>query len=177
MSHYTDKLMGCSTSPPGWGSEAHTYAVFSLARRNTRCRQRTFRTVSCSRSLLGRSGSVLNIHDIMLARNVHGYTATRKWRVLKVTAPVAAPGAESAVYDCMRCWHGYEDGRFPRTEPCSMQCRVTSSQPPARLNNTTITFPPCLSCMLPCPAARAAFRTVTKELSRVSGARVAVSRT
>ena len=37
----------------------------------------------------------------MLARNVHGYTATRKLRVLKVTAPVAAPGAESAVYDCV----------------------------------------------------------------------------
>jgi len=43
---------------------------------------------------------VLNIHDIMLARNVHAYRATRNRHVLKVTAQVAAPGAESAVCDC-----------------------------------------------------------------------------
>jgi len=44
---------------------------------------------------------VLNIHDIMLARNVPAYRATRNRRVLKVTAHVAAPGAESAVCDCL----------------------------------------------------------------------------
>jgi len=39
--------------------------------------------------------------DIMFAHNVPAYTATRKWRVLKVTPQVATPGAESAVYDCL----------------------------------------------------------------------------
>ena len=39
--------------------EAHTYdAALSLARRNTRCRQRTLGTTSCSQGLLGRSGRV-----------------------------------------------------------------------------------------------------------------------
>jgi len=55
---FAHKLIGCSTSPPGWGSEAHTYAGLSLARRNTRSRQRTLGTTSCSQSLLGRSGRV-----------------------------------------------------------------------------------------------------------------------
>jgi len=41
---------------------------------------------------------VLNIYDIMLARNAH---ATRKWRVLKVTPHVATQGAESAVCYCL----------------------------------------------------------------------------
>jgi len=36
----------------------------------------------------------------LFAHDVVAYTATRKWRVLKVTLQVAAPGAESAVYDC-----------------------------------------------------------------------------
>ena len=52
------RLIVCSTSPPGWGSQAHMYAVFSLARRNTRCRQRTLGTTSCSQGLLGHSGRV-----------------------------------------------------------------------------------------------------------------------
>jgi len=39
---------------------------------------------------------VLNIHDIMLAHNIPAYIATQKWRVLKVAARVATPGAESA---------------------------------------------------------------------------------
>ena len=55
---FAHKLIGCSTSPPGWGSEAHTYADLSLVRRNTRCRQRTLGTTSCSQGLLGRSGRV-----------------------------------------------------------------------------------------------------------------------
>jgi len=55
---FAHRLIGCSTSPPGWGSEAHTYAALGLARRNTRCRQRTLGTTSCSQSLLGRSGRV-----------------------------------------------------------------------------------------------------------------------
>ena len=38
---FAHKLIGCSTLPPGWGSEAHTCAALRLARRNTRCRQRT----------------------------------------------------------------------------------------------------------------------------------------
>ena len=42
---------------------------------------------------------LLNIHDVAFAHNVPAYTATRKWRVLKVTPQVAAPGAESAVCD------------------------------------------------------------------------------
>ena len=33
--------------------------------------------------------------------SVHAYIARRKWRVLKVPPQVAAPGAESAVYDCL----------------------------------------------------------------------------
>jgi len=37
----------------------------------------------------------------LFAHDVVAYAATRKWRVLKVTLQVAAaPGAESAVYDC-----------------------------------------------------------------------------
>jgi len=62
---FAHKLIGCSTSPPGWGSEAHMYAVLGLARRNTRCRQWTLRTTSCSQGLLGRSGRVVYLwHDI-----------------------------------------------------------------------------------------------------------------
>ena len=53
---FTHKLIGCSTSPPGWGSEANMYAALGLARRNTRCRQQML--ASCSQSLLGRSGHV-----------------------------------------------------------------------------------------------------------------------
>jgi len=30
---FAHKLIRCSTSPPGWGSEAHTYAALGLARR------------------------------------------------------------------------------------------------------------------------------------------------
>ena len=33
---FAHKLIGCSTSPPGWGVEARTYAALGLARRNTR---------------------------------------------------------------------------------------------------------------------------------------------
>jgi len=64
----------CSTSPPGWGSEAHTYAALGLACRNTRCRQRTLGPTSCS-------GGVQCFYDIMLAHSVPAYMATRKWRV------------------------------------------------------------------------------------------------
>jgi len=42
---FAHKLIGCSTSPPGWGSEAHTYAALGLARRNTPCRQRMLGTL------------------------------------------------------------------------------------------------------------------------------------
>ena len=35
---------------------SHSQAALGLARRNTRCRQRTLGTTSCSRGLLGRSG-------------------------------------------------------------------------------------------------------------------------
>ena len=52
------KLIGGSMASPGWGSEAHTYAALSLARRNTRCCQGTLGTTSCSQGLLGRSGRV-----------------------------------------------------------------------------------------------------------------------
>ena len=72
------------------------YAALSLARRNTRCRQRTLGTTFCSLVV-----GVLNIYDIMLAHNVPALIATRKWRVLKVTLQVAKPGTESAVYDCL----------------------------------------------------------------------------
>jgi len=42
---------------------------------------------------------LLNIYDIIFARYVPAYIATRKWRVqLKVTPRVATPGAESAVH-------------------------------------------------------------------------------
>ena len=65
MMSYLHISWGCSTSPPGWGSEAHMYAVLGLARRNTRCRQRTLGTTSCSQGLLGRSGRVVYLwHDI-----------------------------------------------------------------------------------------------------------------
>jgi len=47
--------------------------------------------------------SMLNIHDIMFARNVPMYIATRRWCVLKVTPQLAIPGAESVVYDCLVC--------------------------------------------------------------------------
>ena len=53
---FAHKLIGCSTSPPGRGGEAHTYAGLGLARRNARCRQRTLGTTSYSQSQLGRSG-------------------------------------------------------------------------------------------------------------------------
>jgi len=55
---FAHKLIGCSTSPPGRGSEADMYAASVLVRRNTRCRQRTLGTTFCSQSLLGRSGRV-----------------------------------------------------------------------------------------------------------------------
>ena len=44
---------------------------------------------------------VLNIYDIIFARNVPAYIATRKLRVLKVTPQMVTPGAESAVYDSL----------------------------------------------------------------------------
>ena len=50
---FAHKLTGCSTSPLGRDSEAHTYdAALSLARRNTCCRQRTLGTTSCNQSRL-----------------------------------------------------------------------------------------------------------------------------
>jgi len=58
MTSYLHISWSCSTSPPGWGSEAHTYAALGLARRNTRCRQPTLGTTSCTQSLLGCSGRV-----------------------------------------------------------------------------------------------------------------------
>jgi len=74
---FAHTLISCSTSSPGCGSEAHMYAALSLVRRNTRCRQRTLGTTSCSQGLLAAVG-VLNIFDIVLARNVRAYIATRK---------------------------------------------------------------------------------------------------
>ena len=44
---------------------------------------------------------VLNIYDIIFARNVPAYIATRKLRVLKVTPQMVTPAAESAVYDSL----------------------------------------------------------------------------
>ena len=58
MTSYLHISRGCSTSPPGLGSEAHMYAALGLVRRNTRCRQRTLGTTSCSQRLLGRGGRV-----------------------------------------------------------------------------------------------------------------------
>jgi len=43
---FAHQLIGCSTSPPGWGSEAYTYVAVGLARRNTRCRQPTLGTTA-----------------------------------------------------------------------------------------------------------------------------------
>jgi len=85
---FAHKLIGCSTWPRGWGSEAHTCAASVLVHRNTRCRQRTLGTISCSQGLLGRSGRVeyLWYHVCMFAHNIPAYIATRKWRVLKVTS-------------------------------------------------------------------------------------------
>jgi len=37
--------------------------------------------------------------DVIFAHNVSAYIATGKGRALKITLQVAAPGAESAVYD------------------------------------------------------------------------------
>ena len=87
----------------GWGSEAHAYAALSLVHRNTRCRQRPLMTRPTSRSqgLLGRSGRVEYLWHHVCTNNVPAYTATRKWRVLKVTPQVATTGVESAVYDCL----------------------------------------------------------------------------
>ena len=100
---FAHKLIGCSTWPRGRGSEAHTCAASVLVHRNTRCRQRTLGTISCSQGLLGRSGRVeyLWYHVCMFAHNIPAYIATRKWRMLKVTLQVATPGTESAVYDCL----------------------------------------------------------------------------
>jgi len=47
---FAHKLIGCSTSPPGWASDADTYAALSLAHRNTRCRQRTLVTILAVRA-------------------------------------------------------------------------------------------------------------------------------
>ena len=88
----------CSKSSPSWGCQADTYEALGLARRNTRCRQWTLGTTSCSQGLLV---GVLNIYDVMLAHNIHTYIATTKWRVLKVTLQLATPGEESAIYDCL----------------------------------------------------------------------------
>ena len=44
---------------------------------------------------------ILNIYAVMFAHNVPAYIATRKCCVLKVTPQMAAPGAESVVYDCL----------------------------------------------------------------------------
>ena len=89
---------GCSTSPPGWGSEAHTHTQASAWR------------VGIPVAGSGHSGlflalkaavNVLNIYDTVFAHNVSAYIATRKWSVLKLTPQVATPWAESAVYDCL----------------------------------------------------------------------------
>ena len=79
------KLTGCSTSPPGWGSEAQTQpwawrVGIPVAGSG---RSVPLLAVSAYWAAVG----VLNIYDIMLARNVRSYTATRKWHVLKVTPP------------------------------------------------------------------------------------------
>jgi len=42
---------------------------------------------------------VLNIYDVMLARNIHAYIAIKNDVCLR-WQQVATPGAESAVYDC-----------------------------------------------------------------------------
>jgi len=47
------KLIACSTSPTGWGSEAHTYAALTFARMDARGY-----FLSCSQGLLGRNGRV-----------------------------------------------------------------------------------------------------------------------
>jgi len=89
---FAHKLTGCSMSPPGWGSEAHTNnAALCLARRNTHCRQRTLGATSCNQSLLGRSGRVEYLwhHACTQCPCV---ATTRKWRVLKVNPQVAKQG-------------------------------------------------------------------------------------
>jgi len=72
MTSYWHISWGCSTSPPGWGSEAHT--------------QPWAWHVEIPVAGSRRSGLLL------------GPTS---WRVLKVTPQVATSGAESAVYDCL----------------------------------------------------------------------------
>jgi len=44
---FANKLIGCSTSPTGWEWGSHVRSL-GLARRNTRCRQRTLGTNFCS---------------------------------------------------------------------------------------------------------------------------------
>ena len=71
-----------------------SHAGLSRVHSNTRCRQWTLGTTSCSQG-------VLNIYDIMFAHNVSVYIVTQKWRVLKVTPQVTTPEAESVVYDTL----------------------------------------------------------------------------
>jgi len=89
---------GCSTSPPGWGSEAQAQPkAWRVAIPLQAADARDYFLQS------GHTGPqwVCWIFDIMFAHNVPTYIATRKWRVLKVTPQVATRGAESAVYDCL----------------------------------------------------------------------------
>jgi len=95
---FTHQLVGCSTSPPGWGSEAHKYAALGLSRRNTRCRQPT---------LLQSGPTKLQwtcwiFMPSMLAHNVRAHIATRKWRVLKATLKVATRVGGSGLW--LPCW-------------------------------------------------------------------------
>jgi len=91
MTSYLLISWGCSTLPPGWGSEAHSQPGAWRVGIPVAGRQLAVRAAV----------GVLNIYDIVLAHNVPAYMATRKWRVLNVTAEVAAPGAESAVCNCL----------------------------------------------------------------------------
>ena len=60
-------------------------------------RQRMLGTTSCSQA----TQWACWVFMTSCLHSVHAYIARRKWRVLKVPPQVTAPGAESAVYDCL----------------------------------------------------------------------------
>jgi len=120
---FAHRLIGCSTLPPGWGSEAHMYAALSLACRIPVAGSRCSGLLLAVRAYLATVG-MLNMYDIMLALCLRFkpctwllcmlssvcmhvcvsmcIIVTRKWRVLRVTpSQMTTQGLESAVYDCL----------------------------------------------------------------------------
>ena len=98
---FAHKLIGCSTSPPGWHSKAHTYADLGLARRNELSLQAAHARDYFFQSEPTRPQWACWIFMTSCSHVMFLRIQRQKRRVIKVTPQVTAPGAESVVYNCL----------------------------------------------------------------------------